>query len=100
MILPNGYEMTTTFIQDFRIADMFGTSAIKDTYKRAFAEWKSNYVYLTELVISLNTLCWFHYERGNTSKSQLYSDLYYKTQGYACKSLKGDELRFFLEVTN
>ena len=54
MTLPNGYEMTTTFMRDFDIADMFGENAIKDTFKRAFNEWKENYVFLTELVISLN----------------------------------------------
>ncbi len=54
MTLPNGYEMQTTFPMDFSIADTFGANAVKDTFKRAFNEWKSNYVYLTELVITLN----------------------------------------------
>lgn len=58
MTLPNGYEMTTTFMSDFDIADIFGENAIKDTFKRAFDEWKENYVYLTELVISLNLHIW------------------------------------------
>ena len=35
-----GYEVFTTFWDDFTIADSFGISAIKDTYKRAFEEWK------------------------------------------------------------
>ena len=35
----NGYETFTTFWQDFTIADRFGVSAIKDTFKRAFNEW-------------------------------------------------------------
>lgn len=41
----NGYEMQTTFWQDFSIADKFGISAIEDTYERAFKEWKDNYIY-------------------------------------------------------
>ena len=35
-----GYKPITTFWDDFSIADRFGISAIKDTYKRAFEEWK------------------------------------------------------------
>lgn len=47
----NGYELQTTFWEDFSIADRFGLSAIQDTFKRAFEEWKNNYKYLTELIL-------------------------------------------------
>lgn len=50
----NGYELQTTFWEDFSIADRFGLSAIQDTFKRAFEEWKNNYKYLTELILVLN----------------------------------------------
>ena len=36
IILENGYEMKTTFWQDFSIADAFGEEAIQDTYDRSF----------------------------------------------------------------
>jgi hypothetical protein len=35
-----GYNVFTTFWDDFSIADRFGVKGIKDTYKRAFEEWK------------------------------------------------------------
>mgnify|MGYP001190277844 CR=1 FL=1 len=44
----NGYELQTTFWEDFSIADRFGLSAIQDTFKRAFEEWKNNYKYLSK----------------------------------------------------
>lgn len=91
---------TTTFWQDFSIADAFGIEAVKDTYKRAFEEWKSDYMYLTDLVIVVNHKCWQHYERGNEELSALYSDLYYKTHDYARKHLKGDELTYYFHVTD
>ena len=31
-MIVNGYEMQTTFWQDFSIADRFGIDAIKDTH--------------------------------------------------------------------
>jgi hypothetical protein len=91
---------TTTFWQDFTIADAFGASAIKDTFKRAFEEWKSDYRYLTDLVMVVNHKCWQHYEKGNTEISQIYSDLYYKADAYACENLKGEELSYYFRVTD
>lgn len=57
-------EFSTTFWDDFSIADAFGVGAIKDTYNRAFKEWKSDYRYLTDLVIVLNHKCWYWYGTG------------------------------------
>ena len=57
-MLENGYELQTTFWNDFSIADRFGLSAIQDTFNRAFKEWKENYKYLTELVLVLNHKIW------------------------------------------
>lgn len=93
-------EFTTTFWQDFSIADVFGIDAVKDTYKRAFEEWKSDYRYLTDLVVVVNHKCWQHYENGNTELSQLYSDLYYKADAYALDNLKGEELDYYFKVTD
>lgn len=100
MELMNGYKMISTFPTDFDIADKFGISAIKDTFKRAFNEWKSNYVYLTELVITLNFKIWEHYENGNQELASLYNELWEKADNYACENLKGDELSFFYRVTD
>lgn len=40
MLEATGYEPISTFWTDFSIADTFGKEAVKDTYERAFAEWK------------------------------------------------------------
>lgn len=100
MIFPNGTESQTTFWDDFSIADAFGIKAIKDTYKRAFDEWKTNCVYLTELVIVLNLKCWDHYYKGHTKISELYSDLYYRAHHYAQSHLKNDEAEYYFEMTD
>lgn len=99
MTLPNGYEMTTTFWQDFTIADAFGAEAVKDTFKRAFSEWKNDYIYLTELVIVLNHKIWQHYET-NPKLAGLYNDLWARADKYAYNHLKGDELSFFYNTTD
>ena len=94
------YEFKTTFWQDFSIADKFGIKAIKDTFKRAFAEWKTNYIYLTELVLVLNWKCWDWYEKKNDEYSKLYSDYYYEARDYALENLKGEEMNYFFNVTD
>ena len=91
MNMPNGQPFQTTFWTDFAIADAFGLEAVKDTYKRAFEEWKNDLVYLTELVIVLNLRCWFWYENDREELSKLYSDLYYEANEYAWDFVEGDD---------
>ena len=95
-----GYEMKTTFWQDFTIADVFGADAVKDTYKRAFREWKHDVVYVTELVMVLNWKCWQHWEDGKHELGKLYHDLYFEADGWCCENLKGDDLAYYYTTTD
>lgn len=76
-----GYDSVTTFWDDFSIADKYGIAGVKDTYKRAFSEWKDDYKFFTELTLVLNHKIWQHYDsnrelaalfdingRGNTER--------------------------------
>lgn len=94
-----GYKPKTTFWEDFSIADKFGVNAVKDTFHRAFKEWKTNYEYLTELVVVLNWKIWEHYERNETL-AQLYNDLWIDADEYAMENLKGEELAYFYSTTD
>lgn len=96
----NGYETRTTFWQDFSIADVFGINAVKDTYKRAFNEWKDDYIYLTELVMVLNWKVWQYHENGNKDFENVYTNLWEEADAYACENLKGDELSYFYSTTD
>lgn len=98
-LLDFGYEPKTTFWEDFSIADRFGVDAIKDTFSRAFNEWKDNYVYLTELVMVLNHKIWQHYETNETL-ARVYTEFYEQADLYACDNLKGDELTYFYNTTD
>ena len=94
-----GYRPFTTFFEDFSIADVFGVDAIKDTYNRAFSEWKNNYKYLTEFVLVLNWKIWEHYE-SNKDCAEVYDKLFHEAQDYALENLKGEELSYFYEITD
>ena len=95
--------MPNTFWTDFSIADAYGINAIKDTYKRAFAEWKSDYKMLTELVMVLNHKMWQHYERTKDADNAyvvVYAKCFEEADEYAMDNLTEDKLRYFLEVTD
>lgn len=95
----NGYETKTTFWEDFSIADVFGVSAVRDTYNRAFKGWKDNHIYLTELVMVLNWKVWQHYE-NNETLARVYQELWEKADYYACNNLEGEEAEYFFRVTD
>ena len=94
-----GYRPFATFFEDFSIADAFGVGAIRDTYDRAFNEWKGDYKYLTEFVMILNWKIWEHYE-SNKTYAEVYDELFHKAQAYALENLKGEELQYFYDTTN
>ena len=94
-----GYEIQTTFGNDFDIAEAFGADAIRDTFDRAFNEWKSDHVYLTELVLILNWKIWQHYEK-NDDYAKLYQELWQKADAYAVENLTGEELSYFYRTTD
>lgn len=92
-----GYTCQTTFWMDFSIADRFGISAVKDTYKRAFKEWKSNVVYLTELVLVLNYKIHQYYQR-NEQLARVYDQLWREADQWACDTLQGEDLNYFYQI--
>lgn len=88
-----GYDLITTFWEDFSIADKYGIAGVKDTYKRAFNEWKDDYKFFTELTLVLNHKIWQHYE-SNRELAALYDRLWREADEYAMNNFKGEELRF------
>ena len=82
------YEYVTTFWEDFSIAEIYGIASIDETAKRIFNEWKSDIIYLTELIMILNHKCWYYYSIGDEALSQHYSDLYYKYNELALNYLE------------
>lgn len=93
------YNYKTTFFNDFTIADAFGIEAVKDTYKRAFAEWKDNVEYITELTIVLNHKIWQHCET-NEPLARVYDKLWRELDTWCCNNLKGKDLEYFYQTTD
>lgn len=94
-----GYKPITTFYEDFSIADIFGADAVRDTFNRAFEEWKTDYQYLTEFVMALNWKIWEHYET-KPKLAMVYNELWEQADLYASENLKGEELSYFYRTTD
>jgi hypothetical protein len=84
------------FWQDFTIADAFGVSAIKDTYKRAFDGWKDNVNYYASLVMTLNHKIWQWYGK-NEEIARVYNDLWLKADEYGREHFKGEDASYYFE---
>ena len=98
--VPTEERESTTFTQDFIIAEAYGISAIRDTYNRAFTGWKNCYKYLTELCMTLNHRIWHWYDKTGEGDERtiLYNDLWNRLMDWCRANLKGEELQFFEAV--
>ena len=98
--VPTEDRESTTFTQDFAIAEVFGLAAIKDTYNRAFVGWKTSYKYLTELCMTLNHRIhhWYYKAGESDERTILYNKLWNRLMDWCRANLKGDELQFFEAV--
>lgn len=95
-----GYKPQTTFYEDFSIADRFGISAIKGTYRNGLKTAKSiGYKYLTEFVMALNWKIYEHY-KSNPILASVYNDLWEAAEEIARTTLQGDELMYYYRVTD
>lgn len=114
-----GYTMFTTFWDDFAIAERMGIIvqngqyvrtdvnrgivAIEDTFNRAFKEWKTNYKYLTELVMVLS---WKSSRFSSPpvadieEYSALYAKLFTQARNWALDNLKDEAFAYFWETTD
>ena len=82
------------FMMDFRIADKFGEGAIRDTFNRAFKEWKDNVEYFASLVLTLNHQIWYWYEKDE-KRGRLYNELWEKADAWGCDHFKGEDASYY-----
>ena len=87
--------------QRFSIAERFGKNEIQSVYDDIMKESKKDYKRLTELVMVLNHKSFQHCEDvENKALCKFYTTLYKEANAYASDTLQGDELRYFLDVTD
>lgn len=96
-----GYEPQTTFWGDFGVADVIGgVEAVRDTFKRAYAVWKDDKVYGTELAMVLNHKAWEWDSKKNKELCDLYIELWRKLDAYILDNWKGENLDYYIRTTD
>lgn len=89
------YDTITTYFDDFSIAERFGLSAIKDTYRRALLN--RDYKMMTELTMVLNHKIWFTYEK-QPELGKVYDALWRDCESKCQEWFNKDELAYFYRV--
>lgn len=91
------FHFESTFWEEFSIADNYGSEGVREHYNLVFNLWKDNLRFLTELVLVLNWKIYQWYQVDDTL-GMTYDALWQKTDSYALKTLKGDNLHYYLSV--
>ena len=94
-----GHEPVSTFWTDFSIAEVFGETAIRDTYKRAVKEWAEYVEYMAELTLVLNWKIWNLYVIDK-DMAKLYEELWIEHDNFCWETFKGDDIRRYWEITD
>lgn len=94
-----GYKTFTTFYADLTIAEAYGPDGVRDTYRRVVQEWRNNYRYYTEFVLSLNHKIWEHY-KTNEPLARVYDELWREADKWAGENLTGEALNYYYETTD
>lgn len=96
----SGYKTLTTFYGDLSIAECFGQSAIKETYRDVLGAWGRDTKYFTEFVLALNHKSWEHNEKNNRELVELYADLYYKADAYVSENWTEEQKDYYYTITD
>ena len=99
-----GYTPVTTFWEDFSIADAFvgvEKSPIEDTFKRALIYARTDYKYMTELVLVMNHKIWQWYS-VDVTRGILYDRLWRAAEAAFFEIWEDDEeaVHYYYETTD
>lgn len=95
-----GYKPLTTFWEDFSRVEKNGPIAVIDATIKTFAGCCKDVRRLTELALVLNHKCWQHYHEKRPALSGTYSDLWEGLHDFCLEHLHGEDLDYYLEITD
>lgn len=91
-----GKKRKTTLFADLSIAECYGVSGVKDTYKNVMRSWGNNLEFMCEWVIALNQKIWQHYN-NNRELAKVYDELWRKADEWCINHFKGEDLQRYYE---
>lgn len=97
--LKPDYKRCSTFAADFAIADSFGKEAVKETFDRAFNEWKDRPKMMAEMALVLNHNIW-RYHETDPELAKVYDECWKQADEYCMEHYKDDDLDWYIQVTD
>lgn len=97
--LKPDYKRCSTFAADFAIADSFGKEAVKETFDRAFNEWKDRPKMMAEMALVLNHNIW-RYHETDPELAKVYDECWKQADEYCMEHYRGDDLNWYIRVTD
>lgn len=95
-----GYKPQTTFYTDLSMIEPLGTEKLRFAVEEMFESWKTNVVYITELIMALNWKIWEHFGADNDEYAEVYDELWKKYDAWACDNLTGEDLKYYYKTTD
>lgn len=96
--VTNYWEQLNQVEKDNKTSENACCLAIRKWLTETLEKAQKDYKAYTELVMILNHKCWAHAHFNQNQIGRLYSDLFYKTQDWGYKNLKGEELHYFINT--
>ena len=95
-----GYTQRTTFWDDFTLAEKIGLPAIEKTYRNAFNSWKTDVVFITELVLVLNWKMLYMDEKHMDDESSIYFKCWKELYDWCERHLEAGAYLYFISVAD
>ena len=97
-------EPVESFWRIYSIADQIGLKGVNALVRRSLDDWEDDCEHLTAMVIVLDRKLWqwsgrAEMDQGVQTFADLYMSLYEQAKNYALTHLHGEELSYFLKVT-
>lgn len=93
------YRYRTDLWDRFTSAEKHGKFAVEIEYRSAMDRHRNRYKDLTELVLVLDRKMWAKYS-DDKAMSSLYAELFNKADEYCFEHLKGEKLKYYMEITS
>lgn len=98
-------EPVESFWRIYSIADRIGLKAVDSLVRRSLDDWEDDGEHLAAMVIVLDRKLWqwsgrAEIDPGFQTFADLYMSLYEQAKNYALTHLQGEELSYFLKVTD
>ena len=91
---------STLFYADFKVAELYGIEAVKNTFKNCGDLTKRDWKEVSELSVVLNHLLWEAYHAGKEELAKLYDKLWREVDGLCHSWTDEERVSYYFNLTD